>query len=304
MANAAKLAQKAPVRAMLVGYPGAGKTGALSPLVSAGYKIRMLDFDGNYEPLLKFSDPAMLGNVDIVHFEDKMRMGAKGFEPVGQPTAFKRALDMMDRWKYTDADGTEVDLGASKDWGCDTIVVLDSLTTMGEAAMARVRSMLNKTMLNTTQQVWGIAQGEQDEFIKKLTSKANNFHVVVLAHLKLVGPKEITAGDDDLTKELKAKAADVTPTRLFPSALGKALPPLIGGHFPTLLLVEPEYLAGNRAVRKIKSMPRPDLDLKAPIPELPATLDLSDGMKKIFDILAPPLAECVNTGASVPGTSA
>ncbi len=59
----------------------------------------------------------------------------------------------MDRWKYTE-DGEEVDLGASKDWGPDTVVVLDSLTAMGTAAFRRQMSLMNKTPLNTTQQLW------------------------------------------------------------------------------------------------------------------------------------------------------
>jgi hypothetical protein len=298
MANAAKLALRSPVRAMLVGYPGAGKTGALASIANMGYKIRFLDFDGNTEPLLRFTKPEFLPNIDIVYFEDKMRRGAKGFEPLGNPTAFAGALDMMDHWKYTEADGTIVDLGASKDWGCDTVVVLDSLTAMGEAAMRRVMFMANKNIFNRTQQVWGIAQGEQEAFVNKLTSKSNNFHVIVLAHLKMISPKDVQSGDSDLTKQLKEKAADLVPTRLFPSALGQALPPIIGGHFPTLLLVEPKYLPGNKVKRMIKSVPRADLDLKVPIAtDQQGDLEIETGLAHLFGILAPPLASCTGVVA-------
>ncbi len=306
MANAAKLAQRTPVRELLVSYPGGGKTGSIASLANAGYKIRLLDFDGNTEPLLRFTKPEFLSNIDILSFRDKMGMTGKTFEPVGVPTAFKNALAAMDEWKYKEDDDTEVNLGKSKDWGCDTVVVLDSLTSMGVAAMRRIQNMMNKTSTNTTQQVWGVAQKEQEGFIEKLTSPDNRFHVIVLAHLKMIGPKDTLQGDSDLTKDLKEKAADIIPTRLFPNALGQALSPLIGGHFPTLLLAEAKYLPGNRAVRYIKTVTRSDLDLKVPatLDQIPAELEISTAQAEIFKVLAPPLAECKKGVATPQSTGA
>lgn len=288
MANAAKMAGEVPVRALIVGYPGAGKTGTLASLIDAGYKIRMLDYDGNTEPIFAYvKDQSKLANVDIVHLEDKMRTGTRFTEPAGLPTAFKQGLDMMDRWKYTEVDGTVVDLGASKDWGFDTIVVLDSLTEMGEAAKRRVASLQNKGPGTITQQTWLIAQGEQEAFISRLTSTSNRFHVIVMAHLTMVGPKDIMKDDTDLTKELKERTANLVPTRLFPSALGQALPPKIGGHFPTLLRVEPKFLPGGVVQRIIRTIPLPELDIKVPAKNLPPTLPIEDGMLTIFKALTP-----------------
>lgn len=302
MANAAKINAFAPVRMMIVGYPGSAKTGSLASLANMGYKLRILDFDGNTEPLIKFTKPEFLANIDILSFEDKLRMGAKHFETVGLPSAFANAVKAMDRWKYLDGE-QEVDLGASKDWGCDTIVVLDSLTSMGQAGFRRVQAMLNKTPLNTTQQVWGIAMSEQEAFIEKLTAKSNRYHVIVLSHLKMIGPKDVMRDDADLTKDLKEKIADLVPTRLFPSALGQALPPMIGGHFPTLIQAEAVY-KGTSVRRVLHTLPRPDLDLKVPSPNLPAELDISDGLSQIFSVLAPPLASCAGSSEAPASDSA
>ena len=290
MANAAKLALREPVRMLIVGYPGAGKTGALASLANAGYKIRLIDFDGNYLPLLKFTKPEFLPNIDIQTFEDKLRSGMKFIETEGIPTAFANALKALDRWKYTDVDGTEVDLGRSKDWGCDTIVVVDGMTGMGSASFRRVQNMLNKTPLNTTQQVWGIAMAEQDAFVEKLTSAQNAFHVIVLSHLKMISPKEASKDAEDGAKEIARQQMELIPTRLFPSALGHQLPQNIGGHFPTLVLIEPEY-KGTTVRRVIRTIPRPELDIKLPA-NMPDKLDISDGLAKIFAELAPPLSEC------------
>lgn len=287
MVSAAKMAEAQPVRALIVGYPGAGKTGACACLASAGYQLRVLAFDkvGNMSPLLQYTDQDKLGNIDICLLEDKLRSGQKFIETAGLPEAFSGALKMMDHWTYKDEDGNEVDLGRSKDWGPETVVVLDSLTAMGEAAFRRAQAMLNKTPLNTTQQVWGLAMRDQEAFLEKLTSNANKFHVVVLSHLKMIGPKDIMPNDDDTTKELKGRVADIVPTRLFPSALGQSLPPKVGMHFPTVLLAEQEH-KGPVVRRVLRTVSRPELDLKVPAKGLPKELDISDGLLQVFKAIS------------------
>lgn len=284
MANAVNLRKNPVARIMLVGHPGAGKTGALACLANAGFKLRILDFDGNLEPLLMHTKPEFLQNIDAVFLEDRTKGGPQFTEIVGQPKAFITALRLMDEWKYTEADGTEVNLGKSSEWGDDTVVVMDSLTTMGDAAMNRARASLNKTRMNTTDGTWGLAMDEQAAFIERLTSGSNRHHVIVLSHLKMIGPKEVRKGDDDVSKEIKERLVDLVPTRYFPSALGWQLPQKIGAAFPTIILLEPEY-RGNSAKRKLRTLPRAELDLKVPAPDLPVDLDVSDGLLKVFQAL-------------------
>lgn len=289
--RADKIAAKQPVRMMIVGYPGTAKTGMIASLANAGYKIRMIDYDGNSQSLLTYTDKDKLANIDIVYLEDKMRNGERFIETTGIPTAFREGLNMMDNWKYKEPDGAEVDLGRSKDWGCDTIIVLDSITTMGLASFRRQQSLSNKTPLNTTEQVWGLAMAQQEAFIEKLTSETNNFHTIVLAHLKIVGPKDLRKEDEDITKAIKSELQELIPNRLFPSALGKALPPVIGGHFPILIEAANEFKATGTK-RIIRVVPRPELDLKLPSKVSFDKADISDGLAKIFAELAPPLETC------------
>lgn len=291
--RADKIAAKQPVRMMIVGYPGTAKTGMIASLANAGYKIRVVDYDGNSQSLLAYTDADKLSNIDIVYLEDRMRNGERFIETTGIPTAFRAGLDLMDEWKYKEPDGTEVNLGKSKDWGCDTVVVLDSLTSMGQASFRRQQSLSNKTPLNTTEQVWGLAMAQQEAFIEKLTSEANNFHVIVLSHLKMIGPKDVRKDDDDVTKELKKEAADLIPTRLFPSALGRQLAPVIGGHFPILIEAANDFKAG-KVERVIRVIPRPELDLKIPSKVSFDKASVTDGLAKIFAELAPPLGSCGN----------
>lgn len=289
--RADKIAARQPVRLMIVGYPGTAKTGMIASIANAGYKIRMIDYDGNSQSLLAYTNPDKLANIDIVYLEDKMRNGERFIETTGIPTAFRAGLDLMDEWKYKEPDGTQINLGRSKDWGCDTVVVLDSLTSMGLASFRRQQSLSNKTPLNTTEQVWGLAMAQQEAFIEKLTSETNNFHVIVIAHLKIVGPKDLRKEDEDITKAIKAEMQELIPNRLFPSALGKALPPVIGGHFPLLIEAANDFKAG-KVERVIRTIPRPELDLKVPSKVSFDKANVSDGLAKIFAELAPPLASC------------
>src|SRR5260370_41502724 len=137
--------------------------------------------------------------------------------------------------------------------------------------------MLNKSAANTTQEVWKLAMGEQLAFMEKLTCSGNKFHVIVLAHLKMISPKDMQKDDSDLTKEIKQQVADLIPARLFPRALGRELPQAIGGEFPTLLLMEPKYV-GREVRRIITFVPRPELDLALPAKigkDFPTELDIS-----------------------------
>ena len=285
MANAAQLLTSTPGRILLEGYPGAGKTGALCCLVNAGLKLRVLAYDmaANFQPLLQYCDRDKLANVDIVFFEDKLRNGAKFIETVGIPTAFADGLKMMDRWKYKDEKDNEVDLGQSKDWGPDTVVMLDSLTAMGEAAKRRAMAMLNKTPLNSTQQMWGLAMQDQFNFLMKLLSSSNRFHVIVTAHLKTVGPKDILPTDESTTKDIKERLVELVPTRLYPSALGQQLPPQIGALFSTVLLVETKYGPGSKVSRVMRSCLDSSIDLKMPAVGLPDTLPQESGLLQVLE---------------------
>lgn len=287
MANAAQMKEAGGAgRILIVGYPGSAKTGSLASLANAGFKIRMIDYDGNYEPLFQYCTPAGLANIDIVSLEDKLRKGMRYVEVVGEPTAYTQGWKLLDHWKYKNKDGTETDLGASKDWGADTIVVVDSMTTHGISALRYATFLKGKTPENMTDATWGLGMSMQESYYEALTAVGNRFHVIVLGHLKMIGPKDVRKGDDDLTKMLKNEVAQLVPTRLFPSALGQALPPTIGGHFPVLLEAVAQPLPGDKVRRVLRSVPRPELDLKLPS-ALPndGVWPVSSGLLDIFKLL-------------------
>lgn len=281
--RADKMLRKNTVRMLLTGYPGAGKTGALASLVNAGYKLRILDFDGNPDSLLQYADPGKLANVDIMTLEDKIGDAGDHIGVKGLPTAFVRGLKALDSWKYKEGD-EEVDLGKSSSWGLDTVVVLDGLTGLGTAAMRRAMAMTNKSPRNMSQPTWGLAIAEQAAFIERLTSADNPHHTIVISHLKIVGPKTEQAADTDLIKEVKAAQAELIPTRLYPSALGWDLPQRIAQHFPVVVNIRTAY-KGKTMMRRFDTYAREEMDIKMPTKVDLGEIGVEDGLAQIFRAL-------------------
>lgn len=296
--RADKLAAQAPVRGLIVGYPGAGKTGALAALANVGFKLRVLDFDGNYQSLTAFADPAALPNIDIVTLQDKMAGGAqKGLvadkaaggppayvQPEGIPTAFNNALNLLTHWRYTDEDGEITDLGRPSEWGSDTVLVLDSLTAAAEASLLRAQKFHNKTPGNMTFNVWGHAVSDFMRMLKLMRALSNNYHLLCLGHIRPIGPADyLSAGDDDEIKQAKLDAIkeEVIPTRLFPIGVTKPNSQELHKEFTTMLLAE-QVTKPKGKVRVLRPTSNLPIDLKVPAKDLKSEYPIETGLADIF----------------------
>lgn len=286
MANAGKMRGTTPYRGLHIGWPGSGKTGALVPLANAGYKIRMLDYDQNNQPLVNLVDDRALPNIDIVTLADKLRNGDKYMEFIGIPDAFNNGMKLLQEWKYTDEDGTEVNLGKSAEWGMDTIVVVDTLTTLAKAAKNRAMKMNNKTPSNMTSAVWGAAVADVTNMIEVMKSKGN-YHLIINSHKQILGPGDfIQQGDEDEVKEKKLEMIKdgMIPPRIYPVGVTKPSSQTIHGLLPIMLEFEKTTKAGKE-VRQIKTASGPEIDVKIPGKGLKATYPLETGMLEIFQAL-------------------
>lgn len=282
--KASLLKGNTPFRGFIVGYPGGGKTGAIASLVNAGYKVRMIDMEGNYQSLVDYCDPSKLDNLDIVTVQDRLRNADKYFEPIGIPSAFNDAVKLATHWKYKDPDGNEVDLGRPDEWGMDTVLVLDSNSAMGEAALRRAIKMSNKTPGNLTSAVWGSAVADQTSFLKLLAAEKNKYHLIVMAHLRMISPEDfIKQGDDEAVteKKLEAISQSMIPTRLYPVAVTKDLSTKIHKELPTMILAEKKEKIGKTG-RFLRTVSGSELDLKIPSPNVKAEYPLETGLASIF----------------------
>lgn len=272
------------VRLLMMGYPKAGKTGALAALANSGkYKIRLLDFDHNPDPLYAFVDKEHYPNVSIKTLSDNLRDDGKRIGVSNEPTAFRDALRSLDHW--VDDDGN--DLGSVRDWGDDCVLVLDSLTSMGEAAFRRRRFVRPAgSKADDSDSDWGAAMRDQAAMMEMLANPRFKCHVIVLSHIKMVEPKILreTGKDSDAIKKAKSaislERAEKMSIRSLPSALGNALPPEIARFLPAVVLVR-----NDARGRKIVTSGEEGIDTGVPARHIRKELPLDTGLLTVFQAI-------------------
>lgn len=259
MPSAAEYTSSRFHKLLLIGNSGAGKTGALTSLVEAGYRVRILDLDQGLDALInhvKAKNPALLSQIDYMSFRDQVKMGPAG-PMVVNPKALTKSLSALDKWE----DGSE-----PRQWGDKTVFVLDSLTMLGRHALAWAKHA-NPSFKDP--RLWyGPAQGVIEDTIANLTSEDFQCNVIVISHIDLREQKDGTV-------------------KGFAMAVGEALGPKIPIYFNTVVLSEPTG-TGMNVKRKLKTLPTTVLDLKNPAPmKMLAEYPIETGLADIFKALTP-----------------
>lgn len=252
---------------LIEGDSGSGKTGALTSLVKAGYKLRILDWDNGLEPLKQFVSrdcPENIGNVEFVSLRDTRKAGPEG-PIVTSPKAFITGIKLLDRWKYKNADGTETDLGVPAEWGSDCILVIDSLTFMSDAAFDFREPLAPKSRDGKydMRAVYGDAQSAIENVLALLTSESFRTNVIVISHIKYVD-------NPDGTK------------KGYPTAIGSALSPIIPRYFNSVALCQ----TSTGGKRTIQTQATAMIDLKNPKPFAMAnSYPIETGLADFFAVL-------------------
>lgn len=255
-------------KCLIEGDSGSGKTGALTSLVKAGYKLRIMDWDNGLEPLKQFilrDCPDKIGNVEFRTLRDKRKASAEG--PIVTPKAFVEGIKLLDRWKYND-NGVEVDLGVPAEWGPDCILVIDSLTFMSDAAFDFREPLTPKSRDGKydMRAVYGDAQSAIENVLALLTSESFHTNVIVISHIRYVD-------NPDGTK------------KGYPTAVGSALSPVIPRYFNSVALCQTS--AGGK--RTIKTTATAMIDLKNPKPFAMAdSYPIETGLADFFAVLREP----------------
>lgn len=270
------------VKAFLVGEPGTGKTGCIAAIANAGYNVRILDLDGNLDPLFAYCTDEGLDNIEVRTLSEKLKNKPE-MVTANNPTVFNDVMKMLDNWTYTDTDGEEVDLGPVGSWGPKDVLVIDSLTALGDASMRRIIYTQGRTDKGPRERDWMLAQKDQDAVVEILGSDIIPCNVLVTAHLKLVGPPQVESDDSTDQKSQKEKVQQLVPHKYFPSALGRALPPMIAKHFAYTLRFMNKELGGGKTKRIIRTTPTTDFDVKVPVKDLESELPLDSGLLTLFE---------------------
>jgi hypothetical protein len=249
---------------LIEGDSGSGKTGALASLVAAGYKLRILDMDNGLDPLKTFVEhtcPQNLGNVEFRTLRDKWKSGPEGPVIAGTPKAFVDTVKMLDRWKYD-----ETDLGIPSEWGSDTILVIDSLTFLSDAAWAFREPLAVKGKDGKYDQraIYKDAQDAIESVLAFVTGETFRTNVIVTSHIRYI---------ENLDGTRKG----------YPTSVGSALGPIIPRYFNSVALCESR--AGKRTIQTVATAM---IDLKNPKPfEMAKSYPIETGLAEFFGVLRP-----------------
>lgn len=243
------------VKLLLIGDSGTGKTGSLASLVKAGYNVRLLDFDNGWESLaaaVRRTCPSRLPSVDVESLRDRYKSGPLGPVIDGAPKAFTKGLGLLDKW----SDGTR-----PCDWGPQSILVIDSLTFLSDAAYAWADAL--NPSAKDKRQIYDAAQKAIKHVLELLTGPTFNTNVIVTAHVLYI----------DLPDGTK---------KGFPTAVGQALSPNIPRYFNSTVRCVTQ-LGGKRVINTVSDGL---IDLKNPRNfEMKSSLPIEDGLGTFFEIL-------------------
>ena len=235
---------------LLCGDSGSGKTSALASLANAGKKLRILDYDNGLDILPSLLNKDAIDNVSFVTLTDSL----------GQATAFRKGAQLLSNWK----DGDE-DLGPVKEWGEDTVLVIDSLTLMGEAALRSALVFNNKkTTEQASQPEWGAAARDVQNIIQYITGGEVKCNVVVTSHMQYM-------------------EGDMGTSKAYPTSVGSKLSTKIGRYFNCVCRIDTRSSSkGTERTLRTTSDHRMDLKVTAPnLIEPSAELDLN----KLFEAI-------------------
>ena len=279
-----------------MGAPKGGKSGSLASAANAGWKVRYLDFDGNPDPLIAFTDKDKRGNIEVVSCLDKYKMVKvpgkatdgtfdEQIKFAGGPTAWKTMHDALDKWP--------VDGSKPSEWDpTKNILVLDSLTTIAQSKVQLVQYTDGREGKKKNFSDYEQTQTSIENLIKVLKVYME-CPVFVMAHLQVVSGNLDTPDDEEITDasirnklmEEKIKLASKVPVSFGPITIGKAQVNTLASHFNGAILVESNPILG----RKIMIAPKEGLNLGLPFPGIlgknpsPKELPQETGIKSILD---------------------
>jgi hypothetical protein len=131
-----------------------------------------------------------------------------------------------------------------------------------------------------------LAQDEVDDILVQLASSYYRYHLVVLAHWNIQGPREFEDEDKknpektEYNNEIREREKDLIPTKQVPASIGRVLSRNLCQHFPTCVWAE----VTDEGQRIFNLSPTAVRDSGVPVRPgtLPATLPVESGLLSIF----------------------
>lgn len=269
-----------PIKVLVTGDSGTGKTGLLSSLAMAGYRLAILDYDNGTQvikAILKSKMPEALANVYAEPLTDTFK-NINGRLVPKSGKAWSSGVKLLSSWTVgKEGEPGYYSLGPVTSWSEKDVLVIDSLQHMGHAAMRFHQSLNAKLGTQPTLPDWGIVQTMMEELLSMLYDDEVKCNVVVNTH--------IDWRTKEVWNEKKTLIVDREITNAFPSAPGRKLPEKLGSYFNNLLQVVVEG-TGSARRQKLVTIPPSVLGLKTSSPftvkkSYPIETGLADFFKDI-----------------------
>ena len=305
---------KRPIKMLLVGDSKAGKTGALASLLLAGYNVRVIDLDNGSDVLLGVSAikaaraayaegdtswrlTLQRGNaLDVQTCTDgSLRVErtslvqgkpVKGSALVPDGTAWDKALAMFHLWP---------DFGPVETWQSDTVLVIDSLSFLGQAALNWVMKLNGRLGSKPFDTDYGDAQALIKGVLGTLFNVELRCHVIVITHLDYRGGNLFKDAPDRPNRPApKPDHNDLSAVeRAYPMTLGKAMNNTVGRYFNTLFLVK--TVGSGASTRRVictanTNAGTAQIDLASIDLDVPRELPIETGLADYFERVKGPLA--------------
>lgn len=262
MPTLSDVGRTAPAKIIVIGDSGTGKTGALASLVDMGYELFILDFDNGTDILGQLiKDPKKRERVHVETLTDTGKISGFGLQQKiakMNPQAFPKALGLLNKWVDSE---TKVDYGPVSSWTTERILVVDSLSFFGMAALDYVLARNGRATEQPWQSDWGEAMRMLEQALQIIYSSEVKCNVVMNSHVEYVTVEGQTRG--------------------LPMGLGQKLPPKIGRYFNFMLMTKSRGV-GDNVKRLIMTKPEANIELKCPIIELKRELPLETGLADVF----------------------
>lgn len=267
----AKLSEWTPgqvIKMLLLGDAGSGKTGALASLVQAGYNLRIIDFDKGVNILknvLKEKEPALLDKVDVESVSDT-------YKAVGGRVTCTKAVAWATANKLLTAFPP---YGPLETWTPQDILVIDSLTFAGKAAMNFICSLNGRLGQSPYQSDYLEGQRLVENMCSLLHDDSVKCNIICITHIRELSKTETKTN----SKGDPIRVPIAGTEKSYPeTGTGQALSPTIGRHFNSILSVEVRY-----GKREIYTKPHDNLALKsASGSSIPDRYPLETGLADYF----------------------
>lgn len=269
-----------PIKTMLIGEPGAGKTGSLASLVASGYNLRIIDTDKGVrtlrslltDPRYPYADLIKAKGIDLqqavryVPIDTSMELrtvtvkGANGkttSDTLLSPKnahAWIKMVNLLQHWK-----DDELDLGSVTTWGLNDILVFDSFSTLAKCAYYFSQSMNGRLGARDQgfdyQRDIGEAQSQLTRLLELLYDSNVGCHVIVITHITWVDETRGVAGRPQTGETV------VASPKGYPSAIGRALSPQMGKYFNDVFVATSSG-TGLAVRRNISTVPHEGITAK------------------------------------------